>query len=97
MNKQNLTAVIKELITLRGELGLKVSDDNLFIQACTYDRGESINKENQKKDSSYKPSIKQLKILLEAGIKENVINQMTKLEVSKVIGEYLNSLKRENI
>lgn len=53
----------------------------------------SVNKSADK----YSPSVKQLKILKEAGIKENVINQMSKLEVSKVIGEYLNSLKRENI
>lgn len=95
MNKQNLTVIIKELITLRGELGLKISDDNLFIQACTYDRGESMKEE--KKESTFKPSYKQLKILRESGMKDSIINQMTKLEVSKVIGEYLASLDKRNI
>ena len=48
-------------------------------------------------DVKFKPSYKQLKILREAGYKDNIINQMSKKEISIAIGDYLKNLKRENI
>lgn len=118
MNKQNLHKIINELVEVRGESGLKFSDEVLFIQACTYDRGESIqnNKSSPQKngssvcsdkfptcgrqttaDTKFKPSYKQLKILKEAGYQDNIINQMSKREISIAIGDYLKNLKGENI
>jgi hypothetical protein len=45
----------------------------------------------------FSPSIKQYKILVEAGLSKEQIDKMSKLEVFKVIGEYLKNLKKENI
>jgi hypothetical protein len=60
MDKQNLSKIIKELITLRGELGLKISDDALFIQSCTYDRGNSMQEVKDKKESTGRDGIRNL-------------------------------------
>lgn len=102
MNKQNLHKIINELIEVRGESGLKFSDEVLFIQACSYERGEIANQnrnpfKQEIKESNFKPSYKQLKILKEAGYKDNIINQMSKKEISIAIGDYLKNSKRENI
>jgi hypothetical protein len=47
MNKQNLHKIIQDLIEVRGESGLKVTDDKLFEQACSFARGESMDKKSQ--------------------------------------------------
>jgi hypothetical protein len=51
MNKQNLHKIIQDLIEVRGESGLKVTDDKLFEQACSFARGESMDKNNRLKDT----------------------------------------------
>lgn len=53
MIKQNLHKIIKDLIEVRGESGLKVSDEALWLQACTYDRGESMDKSKSQQNKSY--------------------------------------------
>jgi hypothetical protein len=116
MDKKQLHKIIQDLIEVVGESKLKISDDVLFEQSCTYHRGEIMSRQHQlptvgrTEDSiesgkpthnssadKYSPSEKQLKILREAGIREDIIKSMSKKEVGVVIGEYLNNLKRKNI
>jgi hypothetical protein len=107
----SLNKVIQDLVKARGENKLSISDECLFDNAVKIFISNSIQEsklpqtksshggelERQKEVGRFSPSIKQYKILVEAGLTKEVINQMTKEEVSKVIGEYLNSLKKENI
>jgi hypothetical protein len=49
MNKQNLHKIITDLIEVRGERDLRISDEVLFEQACTFAREESMNQSQQLK------------------------------------------------
>jgi hypothetical protein len=108
MEKQiinNLIQTIEDLREVLSSQNLKVTDEVLFRESCTFVRGELVNKFPKyshgepvgKEVGRFSPSIKQYKILVEAGLSKEQINQMTKDEVSKVIGEYLKNLKKENI
>lgn len=100
---------LNDLINIRKELNLIVSDECLFENAVKMSISNSIqNSKSYSQKSShgepvgkevgrFSPSLKQVKILSEAGLSKEQINNMSKVEVSKLIGEYLNSLKRENI
>ena len=102
INKNQLIEIIRDLKSVVESEGLYgVLPTQIFEQACSYHRG-SLAGENRKssqggKEVGFSPSIKQYKILVEAGLSKEQINKMSKLEVSKLIGEYLNSLKKENI
>jgi hypothetical protein len=108
METQNINNLIQTIEDLREVLtnqNLKVSDEVLFRESCTFVRGDLANKFPKtshgepvgKEVGRFSPSIKQYKILVEAGFKKEQIDKMSKLEVSKVIGEYLKNLKKENI
>jgi hypothetical protein len=108
MEKQNINNLIQTIEDLRNVLdnqNLKVSDEVLFRESCTFVRGELANKFPKsshgepvgKEVGRFSPSPKQLKLLYDAGLKREVIEKMSKDEASRVIGEYLNSLKKENI
>jgi len=108
---KNLNTTIQDLVKVRGENKLSISDECLFDNAVKVFISNSIQEsklpqtksshggepERQKGVGGFSPSIKQYKILVEAGLSKEQIGKMSKLEVSKVIGEYLNSLKKENI
>ncbi len=51
MEKKVLNQIIKDLVEVRGETSLKISDEVLFIQACTYERGEIANSKTPVKPS----------------------------------------------
>lgn len=100
INKTQLKEIINDLSEVCNELSLRVSDESLFRESATYQRGMLVNENRSShggKEVGFSPSIKQFKILSSAGLTKEQINKMTKLEVSKVIGEYLKSLKKENI
>jgi hypothetical protein len=101
INKKQLKEIINDLSEVCNELNIRVSDEVLLRESATYQRGMLANENRQsshgEKRSDFSPSIKQYKILSGMGFSKEKINQMTKLEVNKVIGEYLNSLKKENI
>ena len=103
---RSLHNTIQDLVKVRGENKLSISDECLFDNAVKIFISNSIQESKsqsshgesgEKGVGRFSPSIKQYKILVEAGLTKEQINKMTKLEVSKVIGEYLNSLKKENI
>lgn len=100
INKNQLKEIINDLSEVCNELSLRVSDESLFRESATYQRGMLVNENRSShggKEVEFSPSIKQFKILSSAGLTKEQISKMTKLEVTKVIGEYLNSLKKENI
>jgi len=100
INKIQLKEIIRDLIEICKETNLRVSDEVLLRESATYQRGILANENRSsqgEKRSDFSPSIKQFKILSGMGFSKEKINQMSKLEVSKLIGEYLNSLKKENI
>jgi hypothetical protein len=109
METQNINNLIQTVEDLRNVLdsqNLKVSDEVLFRESCTFVRGELAGKNFPKSSHGepvgkevgrFSPSPKQLKLLYDAGLKKEQIDKMSKLEVSKVIGEYLKNLKKENI
>jgi hypothetical protein len=109
MENKKLSETIQTLVAIRGESNLEVSDECLFDNAIKVYISNSIQESKlptksshggelgQKGVGRFSPSIKQYKILVEAGLKKEIINSMSKQEVSKVIGEYLNNLKKENI
>jgi hypothetical protein len=100
INKTQLKEIINDLSEVCNELGLRVSDEVLLRESATYQRGMLVNENRSshgEKRSDFSPSVKQYKILVEAGLSKEQISKMTKLEVTKVIGEYLKSLKKENI
>lgn len=110
MEKQNINNLIQTIEDLKEVLSnqnLKVSDEVLFRESCTFIRGSLANESKSQKSSHgepvgkevgrFSPSIKQYKILVGAGLSKEQINKMSKLEVSKVIGEYLKNLKKGNI
>jgi hypothetical protein len=102
INKNQLKEIINDLIEICKETNLRVSDEVLLRESATYQRGMLANENRSnsshgEKRSDFSPSIKQFKILSGMGFSKEKINQMTKLEVSKLIGEYLKNLKKENI
>lgn len=100
INKNQLKEIINDLSEVCNELSLRVSDESLFRESATYQRGMLVNENRSShggKEVGFSPSIKQFKILSSAGLTKEQISKMTKLEVTKVIGEYLKSLKKENI
>jgi hypothetical protein len=100
INKIQLKEIINDLSEVCNELSIRVSDEVLLREASTYQRDILANENRSshgEKRSDFSPSIKQFKILSGMGLSKEKINQMSKLEVSKLIGEYLNSLKKENI
>lgn len=100
INKNQLKEIINDLSEVCNELSLRVSDESLFRESATYQRGMLVNENRSShggKEVGFSPSIKQFKILSSAGLTKEQISKMTKSEVTKVIGEYLNSLKKENI
>ena len=108
MEKQNINNLIQTIEDLRDVIesqDLRVSDEVLFRESCTFVRGELANKFPKsshgepvgKEVGRFSPSPKQLKLLYDAGLKREVIEKMSKDEACRVIGEYLNSLKKENI
>lgn len=108
---KNINTTIQDLVKVRGENKLSISDECLFDNAVKIFISNSIQESKlpqtksshgtepvgQKEVGRFSPSIKQYKILVEAGLKKEQIDKMSKLEVSKVIGEYLKNLKKENI
>jgi DNA-directed RNA polymerase subunit H (RpoH/RPB5) len=102
INKTQLKEIINDLREIIKQEDLYgITPSTILEQACQYHRGQIIEQNRQSshggKEVGFSPSIKQFKILSSAGLTKEQINKMTKLEVSKVIGEYLNSLKKENI
>jgi hypothetical protein len=109
MEKQiinNLIQTIEDLREILSSQNLKVTDEVLFRESCTFVRGELAGKNFPKSSHGesvgkevgrFSPSPKQLKLLYDTGLKREVIDKMSKEEVSKVIGEYLKNLKKENI
>ena len=101
INKDQLKEIILDLSNICLDLNLRISDEVLLREASTYQRGMLVNENRQSshggKEVGFSPSIKQYKILVEAGLNKEQINKMNKLEVTKVIGEYLKNLKKENI
>jgi tRNA uridine 5-carbamoylmethylation protein Kti12 len=102
--EQTLSQIIQTLVKVRGENKLSISDECLFDNAVkmfisnTIQESRVITKPSSEEPKiRFSPTPKQLKILKQAGLKEEVIKEMSKQEVSQVIGEYLNSLKKENI
>lgn len=98
MNEKKLHEIINKLIQVRGESSLKISDECIFIQACTYERGEIANQGksfvNKLADSIPKPSEKrematekQLNYIYRNNLNVDT-KDLTKLEATKIIGEH---------
>ena len=103
---KKLHNTIQDLVKVRGEDKLSISDECLFDNAVKIFISNSIQESKSqsshgepvgKEVGRFSPSPKQLKLLYDAGLNKEIIDKMSKEEVSKVIGEYLKNLKKENI
>jgi hypothetical protein len=86
MDKEKLKQIIKNLIEVRGEHRLEVSDEILFVQACSYERGSIANErkiEKEYRDNS--PTDKQLGFFRKNNIP--IRSDLTKQEAFNIISE----------
>lgn len=89
---KELDKIIDTLKDLRTIKRLKVSDETLFEQAVDIFISRSINE--AKKQEFKEPTEKQLTMLKKAGFKNL---PKTRQEATKIIKNYLDNLKKENI
>ena len=91
--KHELNQIIKELKEVVNDQDLRITDDCLFVQACSFLRGvlaSNARKSYQKPSNSVlEPSQKQIDFLN----KHKVKIPKTKKEATKLIKDYIENLK----